>query len=161
MIRVTKLTDYGIAMMTHLAGMDKGHQITAPDLSRDMDLPLPTVRKILKRLTRQKLLVSTRGISGGYCLACDPGEITLLDMVNALEGPVALTECATGDNCGCDMQVNCGLQENWSWVNQLLQRTLGGFTLAQMQGSLADVPMPGLALGPEAELPQRFSQSRG
>ena len=97
MIRVTKLTDYGIVLMTRLAGCDSTQVATAPELARDMNLPLPTVRKILKTLTRENLLVSQRGAAGGYCLARDPEQITLMDMVKALEGPMALTECATGE----------------------------------------------------------------
>ncbi len=103
-------------------------------------MPLPTVRKILKILTMENLLVSTRGISGGYRLARSPEQITLLDMVTALEGPVALTECSSGEPCGCKID-QCGLGKNWSLINQLLQNTLESYTLAQMAGSLAGLPL--------------------
>lgn len=142
MIRVTKITDYGIAMMTHMADQEKGTQVTAPAISEDTGLPLPTVRKILKILTRNELLASTRGISGGYSLARAPEEISLLDMVCALEGPVAVTECATGEPCGCDRGQKCALQENWSLVNNLIERTLKTYNLAQMRGNLGDIPVP-------------------
>ena len=139
MIRVTKLTDYGIVVMTQLAKLGVELQTTAPDLSEGTGLPLPTVRKILKILTSENLLISTRGISGGYRLARHPEQITLMDMVGALEGPVALTECSSGEPCGCKID-HCGLGQNWSLINQLLQNTLESYTLAQMAGSLADLP---------------------
>lgn len=136
MIRVTKLTDYGVGLMANLAERQIGETVTAPLLSEDMKLPLPTVRKILKTLTKEKLLVSHRGASGGYSLAKHPEQITLMDMVSALEGPMALTECTTGLSCDCEREEICGLRENWSLVNSLLQRTLESYTLDQMAGTL-------------------------
>ena len=138
MLRVTKLTDYGIALMTRLARFESRPQVTAPNLSKDMGLPLPTVRKILKVLTGENLLVSTRGITGGYSLARSPESITLMDMVTAFEGPISMTECASTENCGCKVQ-NCDLRENWSMVNQLMRNTLESYNLAQMTGSLSEV----------------------
>jgi FeS assembly SUF system regulator len=136
MIRVTKITDYGVGLMAHLAGQQAGFLATAPDLAEDLQLPLPTVRKILKILARESLLVSQRGVNGGYSLAKPPREITLMDMVVALEGPMALTECATGEPCGCEREDVCNLRENWSWVNGLLQGTLKRYTLDQMAGGM-------------------------
>ncbi len=139
MIRVTKLTDYGIVVMTRLAKSGDQLQTTAPVLSQDIGVPLPTVRKILKILTMENLLVSTRGSNGGYRLARNPEQISLMEMVEALEGPVAMTECSSGEPCGCKID-NCGLGKNWSLINQLLQNTLESYNLAQMAGSLADLP---------------------
>lgn len=142
MVRVTKLTDYGIALMTCLAKGRSGQQFTAQDLSRTMRFPLPTVRKILKILARADLLESTRGAGGGYSLAREPEEISILAMIDALEGPLAMTECSAGDGCRCAMEKICGLKENWSWINQQLESTLKGYNLAQMAGSLAHEPNP-------------------
>ncbi len=136
MIRVTKITDYGVALMTRLARKDISKQSTAPELAKAMHLPLPTVRKILKILTTENLLVSVRGVAGGYSLARKPQEITLMELVAALEGPVALTECATGDACNCALEKVCGLKENWSLLNQIMRNTLENYNLAQMAGSL-------------------------
>ncbi len=136
MIRVTKLTDYGVGLMAHLAKRPGDEVATAPDLSNELQLPLPTVRKILKILAKENLLVSLRGSAGGYRLARNPTAISLMEMVTALEGPMALTECATGEPCDCERLDVCGLRENWSLVNTLLQRTLENYTLDQMAGSL-------------------------
>jgi len=139
MIRVTRLTDYGVGLMAHLAVSGPGNQATAPGLSREMQLPLPTVRKILKILTREKLLVSRRGAAGGYSLARRPAEITLMDMVAALEGPLELTECAGSKACGCERLEICGLRDNWNWVNNLLQDVLRSCTLDRISSSLPTI----------------------
>lgn len=144
MIRVTKLTDYGVALMAQLASNGRQELATAPDLAEALQLPLPTVRKILKVLAKENLLVSQRGAAGGYILAREPREITLLDMVGALEGPMALTECASGEPCGCDRENVCGLRDNWSMVNSLLQNTLQSYTLEQMTGSLPPWKVQGI-----------------
>lgn len=143
MVRVTKLTDYGIALMVRLAEEENGRQLTAQDLSEAMSIPLPTVRKLLKTLARDGLLESTRGAAGGYRLARDPDAITLMELVTVLEGPVAMTECSTGDACDCALERVCGLKENWSWINRQFRNTLENYSLAQMAGSLADTdPAP-------------------
>nr|MEE4269977.1 SUF system Fe-S cluster assembly regulator [Candidatus Krumholzibacteria bacterium] len=139
---MTKLTDYGVGLMAHLANRPGEEVATAPDLSDELQLPLPTVRKILKILAKEDLLVSQRGSAGGYRLARNPGAITLMEMVTALEGPMALTECATGEACDCERLDVCGLRENWSLVNTLLQRTLENYTLEQMAGSLPPLSTP-------------------
>ena len=142
MVRVTKLTDYGIALMTCLANGPSGQQLAAQDLSSAMRMPLPTVRKILKILAKADLLESTRGANGGYSLARDPEKISILDMVSAMEGPLAMTECSASEDCRCSLEKICGLKENWSWINQQFKNTLEGYSLAQMAGSLADEPIP-------------------
>ena len=150
MVRVTKLTDYGIALMVRLAEENRGDQLTAQDLSEAMSIPLPTVRKLLKTLAREGLLESTRGAAGGYRLARDPDSITLMELVTTLEGPVAMTECSTGESCDCALERVCGLKENWSWINQQFRNTLQNYSLAQMAGSLADAgPAPLQNLEPE------------
>lgn len=158
MVRVTKLTDYGIALMVRLAEEENGGQLTAQDLSEAMSIPLPTVRKLLKTLARDGLLESTRGASGGYRLARAPEQVTLMEMVTALEGPVAMTECSTGGGCDCALERVCGLKENWSWINQQFKNTLQNYSLAQMAGSLADAgpaPLQNLETDAAKSLAQR------
>ena len=136
MVRVTKLTDYGIALMARLAKEQNELQLTAQDLSDEMKIPLPTVRKLLKTLARDGLLDSTRGANGGYRLARSAESITLMDMVTALEGPVAMTECSSSETeCDCSLQQICGLKDNWSWINEQFKNTLTNYSLAQMAGT--------------------------
>lgn len=138
MIRLGRLTDYGVGLMTRLAQDDLGDCTNARDLSERSGMPLPTVSKILKLLCQGGLLVSRRGVGGGYILARDPGEITLAQMVGALEGPMALTDCAADGDCLCEYQNDCGLQKQWSGINQRLQATLESVTLADMAASAAN-----------------------
>ncbi len=93
MFRISRLTDYGIVVMAHLAGCEDGDSHNARELAEETRLPAPFVSKILKSLTRAGLLVSQRGSKGGYSLARTPGEISVVEMITALEGPVGITEC--------------------------------------------------------------------
>jgi FeS assembly SUF system regulator len=136
MIRVAKLTDYGIALMTRLAQEPAG-SVTARDLAEALGLPLPTVSKLLKLLARQELLHSQRGAKGGYTLARPAEAITLAELVGALEGPVAVTECASETGCTCGLEPTCDVRENWGWINRQVMSALEGVTLRQMAGSLA------------------------
>ena len=137
MLKVSKLTDYGIGLMASLARREDDKLVAARELSADSGLPLPTVSKLLKVLTGSELLVSTRGASGGYALARRPDQITLVDMIEAIEGPLALTECSGNSACVCELEASCGLKANWNWINQQLLNTLRGITLQNMTGSVA------------------------
>ena len=137
MMRLTKLTDYGIALMTWLARRPVGERTTARDLAEVVGLPQPTVSKLLKLLNQGDLLVSRRGAAGGYGLARAPEEITLVDIVQSLEGPLSLTECTSSEGCSCALEVNCELRTNWHWINRRFLDTLSGVTLDRMAGTLS------------------------
>ncbi|MBM4117316.1 SUF system Fe-S cluster assembly regulator [bacterium] len=139
MIRVAKLTDYGIALMTRLAQAPAA-SATARDLAEALGLPLPTVSKLLKLLARQELLLSQRGAKGGYSLARRPEEITLAELVGALEGRVAVTECSAEAGCACELEPTCDVRENWGWINRQVMSALENVTLREMAGSLAGKP---------------------
>src|SRR4029079_14716681 len=130
MIRITKQTDYGIVLLTHLAGNPE-RQYNAPELAADEGLPLPMVSKILKLLARDGLLVSHRGVKGGYGLARPASEITMASIIDALEGPIAITECIdTGGDCSHEPL--CKVRSNWHRINEALRQALEGITLAEM-----------------------------
>ena len=95
MIRLGKLTDYGLVLMSYVAKGDEQALRTARDLAAQSKLPLPTVSKLLKVLLQSGFLVSHRGIKGGYTLARDAREISVAEIISALEGPIGLTECTT------------------------------------------------------------------
>ena len=94
MFRISRLTDYGIVVMTHLAVCADDDTQNARELASCATLPVPVVSKLLKSLTRAGLLLSQRGTKGGYRLARSANEISVVDMITALEGPVGITECA-------------------------------------------------------------------
>jgi FeS assembly SUF system regulator len=137
MIRMSKLTDYGVALMTHLAREDVAGSCTARDLAEELGLPLPTVSKLLKRLARMELLHSQRGVKGGYSLARDPVAITVADLIGALEGPIAMTACTDEGAGQCNIEPICGVRHNWHWINKRILEALQGITLADMSGNLA------------------------
>ena len=107
MIRIAKLTDYAIVLLSHMAREPEGSVCTARGLVADSRLPLPTVGKILKTLSRAGILVSHRGAKGGYTLARSPGEISIAEIVAAVEGPIALTECSAGGPDLCVLEPFC------------------------------------------------------
>jgi FeS assembly SUF system regulator len=130
MIRITKQTDYGIVLLTFLAAAPE-RQVNAPDLAGETRLPLPMVSKILKLLVREGILVSHRGVKGGYGLARLPEEVSMAEVISALEGPIAITECID-ENSGCAHAPFCGVQGRWHRINTALREALEGITLAEM-----------------------------
>jgi FeS assembly SUF system regulator len=131
MLRVTKLADYGIVMMTHLATTPKS-SCNARDLAQDANLPQPVVSKILKLLSKNGLLESRRGIKGGYALARKPEEISVAEIIRALEGPIAVTECTDMIHGDCGLQLGCPVSANWHLINRAIYQALEKITLAEM-----------------------------
>ena len=112
MHRISRLTDYGIVLLAHLAGERGGTTHNARELAQRSNLPLPAVSKILKTLTHEGLLVSHRGAKGGYGLARDASEISVAEIIAALEGPIALTECTLGPG-HCHQEITCMTHLPW------------------------------------------------
>jgi FeS assembly SUF system regulator len=130
MLRVTKLADYGIVMLTHFAN-NRESTYNARDIARAASLPLPVVSKVLKLLGKAALLSSQRGMKGGYALARPPEEITVADIIRALEGPIAVTEC-TDARRDCGLKEGCPVRSNWHSINEAIQSALETITLAEM-----------------------------
>lgn len=131
MIRITKTTDYGIVLLTHMAERPD-HRFNAPELAHDAGLPLPMVSKILKTLAREGLLASHRGAAGGYALARAPQEIPVSEVIAALEGPIAITECIDDSPGECVQEATCPLRSNWQLINSAIRHALDGIKLSQM-----------------------------
>src|SRR5687767_13252096 len=127
MIRISKLTDYGIVLLTHLARDAQRAVYSTRELAEDSQLPLPTVEKLLKRLSRSDLLVSERGMNGGYRLARDPERITIADVIVSLEGPIGLTECAAHAEA-CGLEGICPTKTHWKKINDTVLGALRGLT---------------------------------
>ncbi len=141
MIRITKQTDYGIVLLTQMAGGGE-RRYNAPDLAAEARLPLPMVSKILKLLTREGVLTSHRGVKGGYSLARHPASISMAGIVAALEGPIAITECIDEEG-DCAHEALCPVRSNWHRINEAVLVALQGITLAEMAVPMA--PLVSLA----------------
>lgn len=131
MIRLNALTDYAVVILAQMA-REPGKLVTAPQLAEDSAVPQPTAAKVLKELAREGVLTSHRGVNGGYTLARAPGDITVLEIIGALEGPVALTSCVDGAVSDCDVESLCPMSGNWEKVNLAVRTALESVTLADM-----------------------------
>ena len=157
MIRLSKLADYGIVIMTHMA-RDGGRQQTAPEIAARSHLPLPMASKILKGLAHAGLLVSHRGAKGGYSLAGPAHQISVADVIVALEGPIALTACIEHAPGECDIEALCPARANWQRINDAIREALEGITLMEMAQTVPAAfatPMPELADRPVRAEPAR------
>jgi FeS assembly SUF system regulator len=134
MLRVTKLADYGVLMLTHFAS-HRGSTYNARDMAKAANLPIPVVSKILKLLSKGGLLISQRGTKGGYGLARLPEQITIAAVIRALEGPIAMTECSKLGR-DCTLETGCPVRTNWHLINQAIQSALENITLADMSQPL-------------------------
>lgn len=133
MIKLSRITDYGIVLMAHFGAIGPGSTRNAREAAAETRLPLPVVSKILKSLAREGLLASHRGSKGGYSLSRRPEEITVTEMITALEGPIGLTRC-TLDSGGCVQEANCHVREPWQRINQAVREALVKITLADLVG---------------------------
>ena len=131
MIRMTKTADYGIVLMSHLAGFGDGEPHNAREIARAAGLPQPVVSKLLKALAREGLLESHRGAKGGYSLAHPPEDITAAQIITALEGPIGLTECTVHPG-QCVQEASCHVREPWQRINAAVRDALGGITLGDL-----------------------------
>lgn len=132
MLRMTKQADYGIVLLSRMAGQATA-RFTAPELATETHLPLPMVSKILKILARGGLLVSHRGAKGGYSLAAPPREISVARMITVLDGPIAFTECSDDHSPGlCSQEAGCQIRFNWQRINLAVRDALEAITLAEL-----------------------------
>ncbi|MBI3449753.1 MAG: SUF system Fe-S cluster assembly regulator [Acidobacteria bacterium] len=138
MIRMTRLTDYAMVLLTVCARHPERPLHNTRDLAAEAHLPLPTVGKILKLLAKEGLLVSHRGVRGGYVLARQPDKITVAEILEALEGPVAITDCSSHEEAQCELETNCPVASNWQKINQVVLNALGGITLSELARPLGE-----------------------
>jgi FeS assembly SUF system regulator len=146
-IRLTKFTDYGIVLLTHFAARRDAISHNAPDLAAETRLPLPMVSKILKTLAREGILLSHRGVKGGYSLARPAAEITVRHVIDALEGPIAITECIEHGASDCNIEQLCPVRGNWSRINRAVELALDGITLEEMAQPLTETQFVRLGAG--------------
>src|SRR5215467_5571445 len=136
MFRLNKLTDYGIVLMAHVARTPEETQHTARSLAKATRIPLPTVGKLLRQLSEHGLLSSHRGVKGGYNLARDAGEISVAEIVLALEGPIGFTECSVVKGL-CNMERSCAIKSNSQIIGDALRDALAHVTLSDLNHQMA------------------------
>lgn len=145
MLRVTKLTDYATLVLTVLAARPE-LVLSAPELAEQAGLESPTVAKVLKPLAQAGLVEGFRGANGGYRLTRDAGEITLIEIVEAMEGPLGMTECSV--HAGqCGIEDSCSMRASWRRINDVVADALRAVTLADMAApTAAPVRRKGIAV---------------
>jgi FeS assembly SUF system regulator len=130
MIKISKLTDYAVVVLTQLSRDNALH--TVADLADATGVPGPTVAKLLKPLTAAGLVASHRGVNGGYSLNHAPECISVAAIITALEGPIAVTECVSDAESLCGVESLCPMRGNWDKINRAVRRALEEVTLADM-----------------------------
>ena len=131
MLRMSKLADYGTIVMAYMA-QDPVKVCSTVEIAASSGLELPTVSKILKLLARNELVVSRRGPRGGYMLAHQPREISVADIIDAIEGqPMGLTECGSVPGL-CMRESSCSVRANWQRISHVIRATLRRVTLAEL-----------------------------
>ena len=140
MLRLSKLTDYAVVVMVRLAEASPKGALgaspdvqTAPGIAAATGVPEPTVAKVLKTLAATGLVTSQRGARGGYRLARPLHEIPVSEVIEAVDGPIALVACVDGSLTECESQSLCPVRGRWDPVNDAIERALSGITLADMR----------------------------
>ena len=137
-MRLSSLADYAVVMMAAAArhcggvGIVKGARLNATQLAEETGLPLPTVQKLVSKMSAAGLLESTRGTGGGFRLSRPPATISIADIVEAIEGPIALTACVDSTRHDCAVERSCRVRPHWQPLNDAVRGALAGVTLASL-----------------------------
>lgn len=142
MLKISRMSDYAIVLLTALA-RNESAQYNARALAGCTGLTLPSVGKLLKALTAQGLLISQQGRNGGYRLARNAESISLADIIEAIDGPIAMTDCFDASH-DCSFETNCAVRPHWHAINQGLHALLDDMTLARLIQPVK--PEPSLAV---------------
>ena len=132
-MRLSSMADYAVVTMSAAARHCGGSRVSAGQLAEETGLPVPTVQKLVSRLTAAGLLRSSRGVGGGLKLARPAAAITLADIIEAVEGPIALTPCVDTGRHDCALDADCTVKPHWGIVG------------SAVRSALADVPLTRLA----------------
>ncbi len=131
MLRLSKITDYGVVILSSLAGR-RDELLSASDLAATTGISEANVAKVLKAAARGELVIGQRGTGGGYRLARPAADISITDVVEAFEGPIALTACVDGGDGSCSVESFCAMRHNWDVVNQAVREALNKVSLKDM-----------------------------
>jgi FeS assembly SUF system regulator len=135
-MRLTHLADYAVVMMTAAARRNAGERLSAAELSAETGVPLPTAQKLMGKLASAGLLDSTRGAGGGFALARPGHEISLADVIEAVEGPIAMTQCCGSDEASeCALDAHCRVKPHMNVVSSAVRGALGAVSLQSLASS--------------------------
>ncbi len=138
-MRLTHLADYAVVMMTAAARRGATVRVSAAELAQDTGVPLPTAQKLMGQLAAAGLLSSVRGAGGGFTLARPVTEISLADIVEAVEGPIAMTMCSGSDEASeCALDAHCRVKPHMGIVSNAVRGALGAVSLEQLTCSPAE-----------------------
>lgn len=130
-MRLSHLADYAVVLMTAAARQPAGERLSATELSVETGVPLPTTQKLMGQLAIAGLLNSSRGAGGGFSLARPPAEISLADVVEAVEGPIAMTVCSEG-RTDCALDAHCRIKPHMGMVGSAVRGALGAVSLTEL-----------------------------
>jgi len=136
MLKLTKKADYGLISLKHIAVFGKDRPASTKEMSEAYGIPVPILSKVLQRLVREGFLVSEQGVNGGYRLARDPSRITALEVIRAIDGPILLTNCFSGDS-ECEITDCCNVREPLRKVHERIQQVLESITIADLSDEAA------------------------
>ncbi|SFS05712.1 SUF system Fe-S cluster assembly regulator [Sphingomonas jatrophae] len=150
-MRLSSLADYAVVILTAAARGPVGARLSATALAEETGVPLPTAQKLMGRLAGAGLLVSARGSGGGFALARSPQAISLAEIVEAVEGPIAMTSCVDGHRHDCALEEACRVRPHWAAVNGAIRGALAGVSLETLSRAPApDQQAAALTLAGEA-----------
>lgn len=134
MLKITRMSDYAVVVLVEL--MQTETCMSVSGLAQEMKLTEPTISKVLKALVQAGIVISTRGSNGGYSLAAAPQDISVEQIINAIDGPIAITDCANGNEPDCVLSDSCSIRGRWDGVNTAIRGVLSNVTLADMAGGV-------------------------
>ena len=129
MIKLNKMTDYAVVCLGMLA-RNPGHSMSATELSKETGLTLSTVQKLLKLLMiKSELIIAQRGSQGGYILNKKSSDISVVQIIEALDGPISITACVDSSDNFCEVSNICFLGGKWNKVNEVIRNSLNDISL--------------------------------
>src|SRR5689334_24688755 len=139
MLRLSKKADYALIAMKHLAQKHRATSTSAREIAEQYDIPIELMAKVLQRLVRTGLLVSTQGTRGGYTLSRSSAAISVADVIQAIDGPFTVTACSTEKN-DCEQYSKCSIRDPLWQIRERIVAALGTVTMAEMAGEMEPAP---------------------
>lgn len=158
MLKLTKKSDYGLIALRHLAVGERAAVATSKEIAEAYKIPLPLLSKVLQALCKHGFVRSEQGASGGYRLARDPGRISALEVIRAIDGPVFLASCFHDKDC--DQQNTCTVKEPLRKVHEGILRLLESITIRDLTADMPDLEIPARVAAPHVVWPISVATER-